>query len=147
MPQCPQQQSDLQLYTPPLVPMGSRFFGKTVHCTIVVRRGRASVRCSSPHPFLACTQRRRHENDAVTAHVKHVDRAFRHLDVLLVRVLVVLYCCDGLLDLAEDHVQVLIVCLLTTHAPMHAKLRQQQDHPAPLRALRAAAAAHANACC
>ena len=101
-----------------------------------------------------CPQRRRHQNDAVSAHVKHFDSSFchlphnkriqaqrskktgpigetrvgsqilagewgtptgkSHLDVLLVRVFVILYCGNCLLHLAKNHIQMLIVCLLRT---------------------------------
>ena len=54
---------------------------------------------------------RGHEDDAVSAHKQHGDGSLGRLEHLLVRLLVDLGGGDGLLHVAQDHVQMVVIGL------------------------------------
>ena len=92
----------MAVYEPALAALGS---ASASACPTGTTRG---IR-SSLKVYLCGPQRRRHEDERVASHEKHLDLPLRRADDLLLRLLVDLLRRHRLLDVAEHHVQVIVV--------------------------------------
>ena len=81
----------------------------------------------------AGSHRRRHEDHAVAPHEQHGDGALGGLVDLLVRLLVNVHRGDRLLDVAENHVQVLVVRLPPAHGARQFSATLQAEYASKLR--------------